>query len=225
MNPKIYLFHTLESLTTPFVKLADWQELKEHYKKIQGELTWHKDYCDRLVAQSNMPCLPKDLENLRDANTSFAMENERLRNQLYKAGICPDCEEEVSHFVDEPFASCPCGTGEDCSGPSTIQKLRMDNVELLKLAEELNAENKDLINHLEESTTHADSLADQIREKNGEIKGWRNKWECAVEMAAIAENKLADAEKNVRYWQNSFNGMSDKAIEAAIKLDKISEII
>jgi len=140
MKPKIYLFPTLLSLNTPFIKLEDYQSLAKELKDLNH-------YCDKLV--EFLPCLPKDIENLRGANDNFAKENGRLRKLLYRAGICPDCEEEVFHFVDEPFAACSCATGEDYTGPSTIQKLRMDNKKLLGLCEDLNAENKDLINKLE----------------------------------------------------------------------------
>lgn len=67
------------------------------------------DYCDRLVEIGKLPCLPKDLENLRKANASFAQENHDLK----------------------------------------------------------------LI----------------IEEHRNDIEGWQNKWECAVEMAAIAQNE------------------------------------
>lgn len=40
------------------------------------------DYCDHLVSFSKLACLPKDLENLREANAHFAAENESLRKQL-----------------------------------------------------------------------------------------------------------------------------------------------
>jgi len=43
---------------------------------------------------------------------------------LYAVGFCPKCEATVDHQVDEPFAACECGTGEDCSGPGLIQRLR-----------------------------------------------------------------------------------------------------
>jgi hypothetical protein len=47
------------------------------------------DYCDRLVEVGKLPCLPKDLENLRNANTQFAIENEELKqqNQALKIAI------------------------------------------------------------------------------------------------------------------------------------------
>lgn len=65
------------------------------------------DYCDRLVEVGKLPCLPKDLENLHEANAKFAQENYELQ-----------------------------------------------------------------------------VLVDDLK---GEIKGWENKWKCAVEMAAKAE--------------------------------------
>lgn len=40
------------------------------------------DYCDHLVEFSKLPCLPKDLDNLRQANTNFACENESLKKEL-----------------------------------------------------------------------------------------------------------------------------------------------
>ena len=43
---------------------------------------WLLDYCDHLVAFSKLACLPKDLENLRDANLKFATENAELREML-----------------------------------------------------------------------------------------------------------------------------------------------
>ena len=43
---------------------------------------WLLEYCDHLVAFSKLACLPKDLENLRDANLKFATENEELREIL-----------------------------------------------------------------------------------------------------------------------------------------------
>lgn len=41
------------------------------------------DYCDRLVEIGKLPCLPKDLENLRNANTKFAQENHDLRKAIF----------------------------------------------------------------------------------------------------------------------------------------------
>jgi hypothetical protein len=40
------------------------------------------EYADRLVAHKDMVCLPADLKNLREANTSFAIENEALKKRI-----------------------------------------------------------------------------------------------------------------------------------------------
>ena len=39
------------------------------------DYTWMSDYADRLVEFGKLPCLPKDLENLREANSHFSQEN------------------------------------------------------------------------------------------------------------------------------------------------------
>lgn len=79
------------------------EDLKIENEQLDAEVTHLREYTDYLVSFSKLPCLPKDLDNLREANLKFAEENERLK---------------------------------------------------------------------------------------GEILGWKNKWECAVELASIAENKL-----------------------------------
>ncbi len=43
---------------------------------------WMANYADQLVAFTNMPCLPADLRNLRQANADLANENAQLQNQL-----------------------------------------------------------------------------------------------------------------------------------------------
>ena len=63
--------HTLYSVECPngeYVKYEDYEHLS--------------DYCDRLVEIGKLPCLPKDLENLRKANTSFAQENQYLQEGI-----------------------------------------------------------------------------------------------------------------------------------------------
>lgn len=51
-----------------FVKYSDYKYLS--------------DYCDHLVSFSKLPCLPKDLENLRESNTFFAIENQKLKDEI-----------------------------------------------------------------------------------------------------------------------------------------------
>ncbi len=43
---------------------------------------WMAEYADKLVEFGNLPCLPKDLENLREANATFATENQALKEAL-----------------------------------------------------------------------------------------------------------------------------------------------
>jgi two-component SAPR family response regulator len=45
---------------------------------------WMADYADRLVEHSNLPCLPADLDNLRNANASLATEVYQLKKLLAK---------------------------------------------------------------------------------------------------------------------------------------------
>lgn len=120
-----------------------------------GDYVEHKDYkhlsdyCDRLVEVSKLPCLPKDLENLRDANAKFAQEVQDLR--------------------------------------STIDEL--DN----------------------------------------EIVGWKNKWTCAIEMAAKAENECDRLEEKYHEaielrnkwhakWQTARN-------ECITKVDAVKQLL
>lgn len=43
---------------------------------------WMANYADRLVEFGKLPCLPADLENLRESNTALATENEELKRLL-----------------------------------------------------------------------------------------------------------------------------------------------
>ena len=64
--------HTLYGVECPngrYVEYKDYEHLS--------------DYCDRLVEIGKLPCLPKDLENLRKTNTEFAQENLDLRNTIF----------------------------------------------------------------------------------------------------------------------------------------------
>lgn len=40
-----------------------------------------------------------------------ALEDDLAALKRY-VGICPDCGDEIHHWLDEPFGSCSCGTGE-----------------------------------------------------------------------------------------------------------------
>ena len=56
-------------------------ELHKQNAKLMYELDASKKYADDLVEHSNMPCLPADLRNLRQANEHFALENEKLKQE------------------------------------------------------------------------------------------------------------------------------------------------
>lgn len=63
----------------------------------------------------------------RKAYCKLTEKNERLRRILVKAGVCPDCELEIIHDFDEPFANCGCyGTMEWTSEPPVIATLRRE---------------------------------------------------------------------------------------------------
>lgn len=57
-------------------------EAADRLEELQSQLKEAQDYADRLAAHKDMLCLPKDLENLRSANSHFAAENHILREQL-----------------------------------------------------------------------------------------------------------------------------------------------
>ena len=48
------------------------------------DVAFWMDYADRLAAHKDMVCLPKDLENLRQANEHFAQDNFELKQKLKK---------------------------------------------------------------------------------------------------------------------------------------------
>jgi hypothetical protein len=72
MNIKRYkLTHRACPIETPngeMVKYSDYKHLS--------------DYCDHLVEFSKLPCLPKDLEVLREANHLFAIECAKLEDKI-----------------------------------------------------------------------------------------------------------------------------------------------
>ncbi len=64
-------------------------------------------------------------------------ELERLKRICTDNGICVKCGNHWEHHLDEPFASCSCGTGEDT-------KLGSPYMQLQKKCYDLYLENKDL---------------------------------------------------------------------------------
>jgi len=52
---------------------------------------------------------PKEFDSLI---VSILEENKKLKDFIFKHGICIDCGEMFSHDIDSPFASCKCKTSE-----------------------------------------------------------------------------------------------------------------
>lgn len=138
----------------------------------------------------------KDLENLRNANADFAIENERLnqrmqelknQNSLY-ASIIKEHANAASIFQPSgkyhKEADLPLGSSCVIEGIAWMDQQ----------ISELKSENENLRSRLyvaEQRNIYL-RLANESSEKRHleEIQGWENKWQCAVEIAAIAENKL-----------------------------------
>ena len=57
-------------------------EAADRLEELETQLKEAQEYADKLVAHKDMLCLPKDLQNLRTANSQFATENHILKEQL-----------------------------------------------------------------------------------------------------------------------------------------------
>lgn len=79
------------------------------------------------------------------------------------------------------------------------QKLQREILELQEYKQEIEDSFKTIMDERgpndEVHCTCVPFLKIKIRELENEIEGWKNKWKAAIEMAAIAENKLADIKK------------------------------
>lgn len=65
---------------------------------------------------------PGDIERWNRRHTLD--EADAYRQALSETGVCPDCLQESQHHMDEPFATCGCGTGEDYAD-RPMQRLQM----------------------------------------------------------------------------------------------------
>lgn len=76
-----YARHQISSASMEPTKTGSYVRF-EDYKHLS-------DYCDHLVSFSKLPCLPKDLEVLREANAKLATQNYSLlsENQAMSAAI------------------------------------------------------------------------------------------------------------------------------------------
>ena len=66
------------------VILGNQLKLHEENEELKKDLVDLMNYADKLAAHKDMVCLPKDLENLRQANEHFAQENYELKQKLKK---------------------------------------------------------------------------------------------------------------------------------------------
>ena len=66
------------------VATAAIAEAADRLEELEIQLKEAQDYADKLVEHKDMVCLPKDLENLREANAHFAQENFELKQKLQK---------------------------------------------------------------------------------------------------------------------------------------------
>ncbi len=57
-------------------------EAADRLEELELQLKEAQDYADKLIEHKDMICLPKDLENLREANTHFAQENFELKKRI-----------------------------------------------------------------------------------------------------------------------------------------------
>jgi len=64
------------------VATAAIAEAADRLEELEAQLKEAQDYADKLVAHKDMLCLPKDLQNLRTANSQFTTENHILKEQL-----------------------------------------------------------------------------------------------------------------------------------------------
>ena len=64
------------------VATAAIAEAADRLEELEIQLKEAQDYADKLVKHKDMVCLPKDLENLRTANSQFATENHILKEQM-----------------------------------------------------------------------------------------------------------------------------------------------
>lgn len=69
------------------VILSNQLKLHEENERLKEQVLDWMNYADKLVAHKEMVCLPKDLENLRQANEHFAQENFELKEKLKNARI------------------------------------------------------------------------------------------------------------------------------------------
>ena len=95
------------------VILRNQLKLHEENEELKKDLEFWINYADKLVAHKEMVCLPKDLENLRQANEHFAQENFELKEKLKNANnmlepVDKDHPKETYTFRGKDFQLDEC---------------------------------------------------------------------------------------------------------------------
>lgn len=126
------LSHTLFVVECPngmFVKHEDYEHLS--------------DYCDRLVELGKIPCLPKDLENLRNANTQFASENEDLKS------IIKDLENQMKGMENKWKVAVEMAAQAQVAKDKALELRNMWHAKWVKIREELMVKVDSVKEHLD----------------------------------------------------------------------------
>jgi len=150
-----YDCHKVVLLEHPYGSLVEY----DNVKNLEEEVKHLREYTDHLVEFSKLPCLPKDLENLRNANEAFRDDIIDLIEKIKKL------ERErylLSEGCERALNECDVNYNKIVDLEYKIASLENENALYSK----------------------------NISNLNSEIIGWENKWECAIEMAARAENSF-----------------------------------
>jgi hypothetical protein len=120
-------------------------------------------------------------------------------SELFQLKPCEECKGTGDAHHQGHDYDCPdcLGTGfeEPAKRIMNLELMLKQHKETLKSSD---AHNNELAQKFEIALEQRDRLA-------GEIVGWRNKWECAVEMAAQAEVKrdiLVKSIEPLKYWRD-----------------------
>lgn len=119
-----------------FVKREDYEHLS--------------DYCDRLVEIGKLPCLPKDLENLRNANVQFATENEELKQEMQALDIAIQyMDNELKGMENKWKVAVEMAAQAEVAKDKAIELRNMWHAKWVKIREELMVKVDSVKEHLD----------------------------------------------------------------------------
>lgn len=82
--------------------------------------------------------------------------------------------------------------------PQTDDIARGNHVVPVEWAQQLERERDEAVDDRKNSRQSLLFALEELDEAKNDISGWKNKWECAVTMAAKAENERDEAREEVR---------------------------